>query len=255
MCLILVAWRAHPRYPLIVAANRDEYHSRPTAAADFWSDRPEVLAGRDLECGGTWLGVTRDGRFAAVTNFRDGSTRDPGMESRGSLTRDFLIGAQPPARYLREVQGRAHRYNGFGLLVGVCRRLLYCTNRDSTSLEIGPGFYGLSNHLLDTPWPKVKRGKTALAALVVSSPILDPEALLHLLADDAVAADSQLPDTGVGREWERALSAIFVRGEAYGTRASTVLLIDLAGTVTLSERSFAAGGSPARTVTQHFAIA
>lgn len=254
MCLILFAWRQHPRYPLVVAANRDEFHDRPTAAAAYWSDHPRVLAGRDLECGGTWLGITREGRFAAVTNFRDGLRREPGKDSRGWLTRDFLIGTESPADYSRGIQSRAERYNGFGLIVGDPDSMWYYSNRDDGPMEVAAGVYGLSNHLLDTPWPKVRRGKETLAALLRPATTFDIEATFTLLADAAPAEDAALPDTGVGPEWERALSAVFIRGERYGTRASTVLAIDSQGAVTLAERSFTAAGAASGTVTHRFTI-
>jgi len=236
MCLILLAWHAHPDYPLVVAANRDEFLARRTAAADFWQDAPEVLAGRDLEAGGTWLGMTRGGRFAALTNYRDPARIKPGAPSRGELVSRFLRGRQTPGEYFAELELIAARYNGFNLLFGDTESMWCFSNCGEGARRLEPGVYGLSNHLLDTPWPKVARGKSALAIALQALP--DEAPLFALLQDDRVAPDQDLPRTGVSLEWERLLSAAFIRSPAYGTRSATVLLRDRHGAVRFVEQTF-----------------
>ena len=236
MCLILLAWRAHPDYPLVVAANRDEFFARPTAAADFWPDHPRVLAGRDLEGGGTWFGISRGGRFAALTNYRDPASVRQGTPSRGALVADFLAGDMPPTDYRRLLEERGAAYNGYNLLFGDADGLFYHSNCGAGPEHLPPGIYGLSNHLLDTPWPKVAQGKSRLAAALAALP--DDRNLLALLRDDRLADDADLPRTGVSLEWERLLSAAFVRSSAYGTRSSTVLTRDRQDQVVFEEVHF-----------------
>lgn len=242
MCIILFAYRAHPRYRLILAANRDEDYARPTARAAFWEDEAEILAGRDLERGGTWLGVTERGRFAAVTNFRDASAQKKEATSRGQLVSDFLRGVVSPANYLAEVAAASDAYNGFNLIAGDARTLCYHSNRAPGVKDLEPGVYGLSNHLLDTPWPKVLKGKHALSALVNEGAEVSREALFEILADDARAEDARLPQTGISLEYERALSPVFIRTPVYGTRSSTLLLIESDDSITFIERTFEAAG-------------
>ncbi|MDQ3800462.1 MAG: NRDE family protein [Acidobacteriota bacterium] len=242
MCSIFFAYDAHPKYRLILAANRDEFYERPTAAAHFWlEDAPEILAGRDSVYGGTWLGVTRSGRFSAVTNYRD-PLAPTGNSSRGNLVGDFLRSAETPARYLQKVRQKARDYSGFNLLVGAfgsAAEIGYFSNRseqgDIKILE--SGIYGLSNHLLDTPWRKVTRGKAALANLIEKEN-LAVESLFEILLDASRAADEDLPETGIGLERERLLSPIFIETPVYGTRSSTVLLIETSGRVSFSERTY-----------------
>jgi uncharacterized protein with NRDE domain len=250
MCLILLAHRVHPEYPLVFAANRDEFYARPTAPAAWWEDAPELLAGRDLQAGGTWMGVTRSGRWAAVTNYRDLPSERTGVRSRGELVSEFLRGHETPEAFLREIAERAAEYNGFNLLVADREQLWYFSNRGDEPRKLGPGVYGLSNHLLDTPWPKVMRGKQALSALLADGPA--PAPLFEILVDADPAPEAELPDTGVGQEWERALSSLFIATPTYGTRASTVLLIDAGGVATFVERSFAAGAQRGEEVRRTF---
>ncbi len=223
MCLILVAWQAHPDFPLVVAANRDEFYARRTASADFWPEAPDLLAGRDLEAGGTWLGITRSGRFAALTNYRDPATHKPQAPSRGKLVADFLAGDATIDTYLDALEATA--YNGFNLLLGDRRKLVAFSNVSLQRHELAPGVYGLSNALLDTPWPKVGAGKTALNAALQSLP--DEAALFKLLRDDTRHPDASLPATGVSLSWERLLSAAFIRSPEYGTRCSTVIKVGI----------------------------
>lgn len=243
MCLILIAWQVHPDYPLVVAANRDEFFARPSAAAAFWPEAPQVLAGRDLEAGGTWLGATRDQRFAALTNYREGGQPVSDARSRGALVADFLTGDSSPAAYLALLAAHSAGYNGFNLFVADEQRLAYYANRGNAQPRgLGPGIYGLSNHLLDTPWPKLATAKARFARALAELPEQAP--FFELLADQEIVADSQLPETGVPLEWERILSAIFVRSQHYGTRASTLLTRHRQGLTTLVERSFDAKAHP-----------
>jgi uncharacterized protein with NRDE domain len=253
MCLILLAWRAHPEYPLVFAGNRDEAYERPSAAAGFWADDPQIFGGRDLEKGGTWLGLTRTGRMAAVTNYRDGPAAKVAPRSRGELTAAFLRGADDPRAYLNGLSARAVDYGGFTLIVGDSDRLYWISNRGRGIEEIFPGVHGLSNHLVDTPWPKVERGKQRLAALSSERNGAGP-GLLDALADRTVAPDSELPDTGVGRERERELSPAFIAGERYGTRAMTALLVSRGKEVLCVERRFGARGVPEGEAVQRFAL-
>jgi uncharacterized protein with NRDE domain len=242
MCLIVVAHRAHPDHPLVVAANRDEAYTRPTAPAAWWPDAPGVLAGRDLQAGGSWMGVTRTGRFAAVTNVREGLDSARGALSRGALVAEFLRGRLAAADYAREVAAEGERYAGFNLLVGDGERLVYLSNRAPGVRLLEPGVYALSNHLLDTPWPKVRRARQAMErGLAAAGDHPWEDGLWEMLADRVVAADDALPDTGVGAEWERLLSPPFIAGEGYGTRASTVLTVGAEGEVRFVERSVAPG--------------
>ena len=219
MCLIAIAWQAHPDHPLVVAANRDEWRDRPAAAARWWDDHPQLLAGRDLQAGGTWMGVTRERRFAAVTNFRDPSDRRSTALSRGTLVAEFLLGDQAPEAYLHGLAGRADRFNGFNLLVSDGASLLYFGSREGEIRPVEPGVHALSNHLLDEPWPKVRRARAALASARGDG----DESLFAMLSDATPAPDGELPNTGVGLERERSLSPILITGADYGTRASTVL--------------------------------
>lgn len=244
MCLLVVAWNVHPRYRLVVAANRDEFHDRPAAPLAWWSDVPGVLAGRDLRGSGTWMGVSRSGRFGVLTNYRDLEPPPaPDAPSRGELVPGFLTDRAAPRPWLEGLQPRARRYAGFNLLVGTGDELCYFSNRsESEPLPLTPGFYGLSNHLLDSPWPKLLLARERLRDLV-SADRLDPDPLFDLLADRTPAEAEAMPATGLPPEWERALSAPFVLHGRYGTRCSTVLLVDRRGRATMLERRFAANGS------------
>jgi uncharacterized protein with NRDE domain len=243
MCLIALALDAHPSYRLVMAANRDEFYARPTASAGWWADAPDVLAGRDLREGGTWMGVTRGGRVAAVTNYRDpGFAQLAGAPSRGALVADFLRGSADAESYAHDLAGRAARYNGFNLLVGDEDGLFYLSNRTPGVRRLQPGVYGLSNALLDTPWPKVVRAKAAMGdALAAAEGDGWDAPLWDALADRVIAADDSLPDTGVGAERERQLSAPFIRTDAYGTRVSTILTLTRDGDVRFVERTIAPG--------------
>ena len=234
MCLILFAWKTHPRWPLVLAANRDEFHARAASPVHWWPGG-QVLAGRDEVGGGTWMGATRDGRFAALTNYRDPRRNLPDAPSRGRLVLEYLQGGLEPQRYLAELAAEAHRYNGFNLLCGTLSEAWVLGSLHRRIEAITPGIHGLSNAHLDTPWPKLERGRDALASALDALP--DSQPMLGLLADTRPAIDADLPDTGVGLEWERLLSSAFIRSPSYGTRASSVLLLN-AGSGLLRERSF-----------------
>jgi uncharacterized protein with NRDE domain len=242
MCLVLLAVDSHPEYCLILAANRDEFYDRPTTSAEFWPDAPTVLAGRDLKAGGTWLGTDRRGRLAAVTNFRQGQRENPAPRSRGQLVSDFLTADIGAIAYMERVRREADLYNGFNLLALDSGGLFYFSNREGQVRSLTRGVYGLSNHLLDTPWPKVVSGKGAFGALLSADQSELVPNLFKLLSDPRRPADDLLPVTGIGQEWERLLSSAFVASDDYGTRSSTVVLVARHGGVIFIERTFGRGG-------------
>ena len=252
MCLIVVAWRAREDLALVVAANRDEWRDRPAKAAHRWPDQPRIFGGRDLKAGGTWMGVTREGRFAAVTNFRDPSDKRSTALSRGALATEFLLGTESAARYLSNLSARAHEYNAFNLILGDGTSLFYYGSREGTPRAIEPGVHGLSNHVLDEPWPKVLRGRAAMEHALGDA---DPAPrLFEMLSDGTPANDDELPRTGVGVEWERRLSPPLITGPEYGTRASTVMTITSAGEVRFDERTRGPGGEVTGSVHERFAV-
>ncbi len=251
---MLFALRSHPRYSLVLAANRDEYYERPTAEATFWEEVPWLLAGRDLRAGGTWLGITTGGRIAAITNYRDPASVRDGVPSRGELVSRFLLAGKSPLEYLEDLAQMGHNYNGFNLVFGEKHNLFWYSNRGDGGGYLGPGIYGLSNHLLDSPWPKVTRGKANMARLLSGGHNPVPEDLFSLLLDRHIPDDGCLPDTGVGLEWERILSPLFIASPHYGTRSSTILLIDQEDQVTFVERTFNSDPDHPRTVKYQFQI-
>jgi uncharacterized protein with NRDE domain len=255
MCVILFATRAHPRFPLILAANRDEAYARPAAPAAFWSDAPHLYAGRDLEQGGTWLGLSVSGKLAAITNYRQGSAGSEAPRSRGELTRDYLESSRDAEAYLGEVSQRYDQYRGFSMILGTLERLYFCSNRAERIEPIAPGVHGLSNRLLDEPWPKVRRGIAAIEGLLGADEATLTRGLFDLLGDRSTAPDHLLPATGIALERERDLSAVFIAGSTYGTRASTVVLVDSQGEVSYIERSFGPGGAPIGSTEQRFTLA
>jgi uncharacterized protein with NRDE domain len=247
MCLILVAWRVHSNYPCVLAANRDELFSRPADVAGWWPDDHDILAGRDLQAGGTWLGVTRAGRFAALTNYR-GAERRADAPSRGALVAGILTSNEPVGDTLQRLQETAHRYSSFNVIFSDGERLAIYESVSGEGRELPAGIYGLSNHLLDTPWPKVINAKSALAAALSDLP--DTRAALAMLRDDRPAPDHLLPRTGISQEWERLLSSAFIRGGEYGTRCSTIVLADRRGEVAFDEWTWDRAGE--QVAHQHF---
>lgn len=237
MCLILFACNAHPSYRLVLAANRDEFYERPSRAAGFWPGYPQVLAGLDLKEKGTWLGVTKTGKFAAITNYRDPSSWKEQAPSRGKLVSRYLTGSLHAEKYLNKIKAKACQYNGFNLFLGDAENLFVYSSCCGTQ-KISNGIHGLSNHLLDTPWPKVQRGKELMEKALAKKGDELEEALFDLLKDGFVAPDEQLPQTGVGIEWERVLAPIFIASPEYGTRSSTVLLLGKNGRIRLAEKIY-----------------
>ena len=252
MCLVLIAWRGAAKYPCVVAANRDELHSRPTAAAHWWQSQPPILAGQDLLAGGTWLGLARTGRFAALTNYRDPEQQRLGTPSRGTLVASILLSGDPIERSLDQLRSVSADYNGFSLLFSDGERLAIFESARGSGRVLGPGIYGLSNHLLDTPWPKVQTAKSRLSTALADLSTTD--AILALLRDEAPAPDDQLPRTGVSLEWERLLSSAYVRAPDYGTRCSTVLRIDESRRACFDEWSWDAAGAPIGKVSLQFEL-
>ncbi len=235
MCLILFAFRQHPDFPLVVIANRDEYYARPTRAAHWWDEAP-AFGGRDLEAGGTWLGVDRGGRFAAVTNVREPGGMKAGKRSRGELPMNYLTGSMAAPDYLESLMPRDREYAGFNLLLGGADGLWFYSNRDHGMRRVEAGVYGVSNGGFDEAWPKLRSGRDELAALLRGP--FDESDLLEILTDHQVAQDHELPETGVGRDIERLLSSRFIRSPAYGTRACTVVTISAQGELRFTEQNF-----------------
>ena len=254
MCLIIFAHQAVPAYPLVLAANRDEFFPRPTQHADFWTDNTgprQVLAGRDLQAGGTWLGINRAGRFAAVTNIRDPSQPEQKPRSRGELTLDFLQSEQPAADYAESLKPVLDQFAGFNLIIGDGESMYYVNNFEAITRQLEQGIYGLSNGLLNNDWPKVARGRSKLEALVQVPEQLSTDALIAMMGDTQQAQDADLPQTGVPLELERELSAAFIHNtqREYGTRCSTAVVMESSGRVRFNEQNFDADGDA---TTNHF---
>lgn len=241
MCIVLLDWQPDTATPLRMAANRDEFHARPAQAARW---RGDVFCGVDLSAGGTWLGIHRQGRFAVVTNFREPITRQPGGErSRGMLPQAFLESDQSPETFCRDLQHEQHRYGGFNLLVGNSASLWYMGNRGAPPRPLSAGLHGLSNGLLDDPWPKVQRAKTNLQQAVGQGGSLDQ--LLSVVNDRYQPAEETLPDTGVGRELERLVAPVFIQSLQYGTRASSAVIVHADGTARMREQCWNPDGTAA----------
>lgn len=254
MCISLIAHNTHPEYRLILAFNRDENHSRPTEPLGYWKDNSSILAGRDLKAGGTWLGTTLTGRIANITNYRDSNIPlKKDAPSRGQLISQFLTGTDNPENFLEEIQLNVDQYNGFSLVVGNGQQLCFYSNIEKKIKELSSGIYGLSNHLLDTPWSKVEYGKKRLAKLIANKSFHIDE-IFNILSDKTIAEDSNLPDTGFGRDFERVASPLFVVNQKFGTRSSSVILIDYKGRVSFSERTFDKEANIIKSETYNFNI-
>ena len=265
MCLILFAWKSHPDYPLVVAANRDEFYERDTEGMGWWPEHPHVLAGRDradvLGSPGTWLGFTKTGRFAALTNVRAPSEKNPDARTRGELSLMYLNNGDRPREFIESNSKRFQQYNGFNLLMAdlsdpenaemhwVSNRMMMGQNIRPRKVfpeqALAPGVYGLSNAMLDTPWPKVNHRVAAFAQTLAMDhgQLKNADQYLKLLADTHVASDHELPNTGVNRDWEKALSSAFIKTPSYGTRSSTLLRIRKDGHFEMVERRFDATGT------------
>ena len=245
MCLLVLAWNAHPRYRLVIAANRDEYHERPTAALSHWPAPDDILAGRDLRAGGTWLGIDRRRRFGIVTNFRDLVRAPAEAPTRGGLIPRYLAAAAGPGEYLAALERGAGAYGGFNLLLADGESLWYGSNRSTPfARALSPGIHGLSNERLDTPWPKLLRVRRGFEQWLRNGGSAEGDGLFALLGDRATASDDEgLPSTGLAPQWERILSAPFVLHPSYGTRCSTVLAIEPSGAFHMAERRFDPGGA------------
>lgn len=239
MCLINFQFNDHPKYKLVLAANRDEFYLRPTESAHFWKDEPQLLAGRDLMQMGTWLGVTKTGRIAALTNFRDPSAPDADKISRGGVVRHFLSTDMDARLFLENLI--PEDYAGFNILAGDSSQMFYYNNIEAKTIEVEPGIHGLSNHFLDTPWPKVVKGNMHLERYLSDNEDVQIDDLFEFLQDAEESADGNLPDTGIGSELERKLSPMFIKTPDYGTRSSTVVLMDHGGHVVFAERVYNSG--------------
>jgi uncharacterized protein with NRDE domain len=245
MCLLVLAWQVHPRYRLVVAANRDEFHERPTAPMAKWPAPDGIIAGRDLRAGGTWLAMDRARRFGIVTNFRELQPPASGARSRGNLIPDYLRNEAGAERYLEELQPTAGAHSGFNLLLTDRDSLWYASNRaEQFARRLPPGIYGLSNEFLDTPWPKLQRVRRRFDPLLMQGSEVSKDELFAILSDPTQAGINEgLPRTGVSPEWEQLLSSPFIRNADYGTRCSTIVLLEPSGSASLTERRFDSEGS------------
>lgn len=242
MCLITFAWKIHPGYPLVLVANRDEFHARPSLPARPWEDDPDIIGGRDLQANGSWLAISKTGRFATVTNFREG-TSEPSELSRGRLVQDFLQSSKSPQQFKRQLEEQKHLYGGYNLLLASSDQLFYCSNRSDLATSLTPGIYSLSNHLLDSPWPKALYAKQQLSRILEEDTV-NPSRLLTMMRHAKPFEDKLLPSTGVSLEMERTLSPPFIRTQVYGTRCTTVLLWDNESNTRFIEQNYLPGGEP-----------
>jgi uncharacterized protein with NRDE domain len=236
MCLLLISYNSHPLYKLIIAANRDEFYNRPTEKARFWDSAPFLLGGKDLQAGGTWLGITKRGRFAAITNYREPQNVKKDSPSRGKLVTSFLENNTSLENFVKFLYSTVEEYNGYNLLYMEAGEVFYFSNKAGNNILLSPGIYALSNHLLDTPWPKVEKSKRSFIDIIKKNDI-SIDAIFNLLSDGSLPPDELLPNTGIGLEIERAVSPIFVSTPHYGTRSSTVILIDKLNNVTFVEKA------------------
>jgi uncharacterized protein with NRDE domain len=252
MCLLLFSYQTTNMFPVVLLANRDEFHSRPTAPMHVWDDHPDILGGRDLKQGGTWFAVHKSGRFAALTNYRNPAMDKTDAPSRGQIIIDFLLSKEPAEPYLKSHKSDLARFNGFNLVCGDRDQLFWYSSKNNTHKKIPPGIHGLSNQDLNTPWPKVKTGKAALERALRSDGSI--ERFFTILSDTTLPKDQELPDTGVGLEWERLLSPIFIQNPVYGTRSSLVMQIDHNGTIHVTERTHPQTDTTSHHTDQNFSI-
>ena len=245
MCLIAFAYNMHPEYKLVLMANRDEFYKRPTRAAQFWNNehKPDLLAGKDLEGGGTWMGVTKTGKWAALTNYRDPNWTRDNPPTRGNIALNYLTDSYSPEQYLNELQKTALQYEGFNVLVGDKENLFHYSNANDKITKLEPGIHGVSNAVLNTSWPKLKFAKDELSN-AVNRDNLNKELLFKVLKNDQQAAEKAIPNTGIPHELEKAISPVFIQTENYGTRCSTLIFINRNGSVSFTERRFSEKGEP-----------
>ena len=249
MCIVLFSYKNTPGYRLILASNRDEFLARPTAPLGWWSANSPILAGRDIQDGGTWLGVSRSGNFGVLTNYRELPIMNESVTSRGEIVTEFLSSDSTPPLFLHGLRERSSQYRGFNLLLGDVSSLWYYSNRIEGFLEVVPGVHGLSNHLLNSIWPKVERGKM-LFAEVVQDTAFNRDVLFDILHDTAQPDESELPDTGIGKEWEKKLGPIFITSDTYGTRSSAILTIAENGEIRFCERTYVHDSHGVKTETE-----
>jgi uncharacterized protein with NRDE domain len=254
MCLLLVSFQPDSEYPWVVASNRDEFLNRPTLAAHFWSDHPQILGGRDAKENGTWLAVTKSGKFAALTNYRDPTRHAGGKKSRGWVVNDCLLARDPTERFLAKLMMRADEYNDFNLMVGTSRELFFYSNPHRSAQNLPPGVYGVSNQDLDSPWPKLNEAKYRFEKALTEPDDQTAERIFEILTNASRYEDSLLPDTGIGLEWERRLSSIFIPGPDYGTRSSTVISMAKSGRIRFEERTYEGDSSKFQAIRHEFDI-
>ncbi|PID25092.1 NRDE family protein [Sporosarcina sp. P7] len=251
MCLLAFQLQSHPKYQLVMMANRDEAYARPTARANFWSDHPDILAGRDLEQMGTWLGINTQGKVAALTNYRDFTLPQTGKLSRGHIVSSYLQSSLSAQDYMEQLHTNREDYAGCNVLAGSAKEMFYYSNIEQSIQHLPNGTHGLSNALLNTPWPKVDKTKALLADYLQQTETIDPNILFGMMQRAEPFPIEQLPDTGVGEDLERLLSSIFIASKDYGTRCTTVLTIDREDRVEFEERTYKKG---VFTATQKFSF-
>ncbi|MFT5544176.1 MAG: hypothetical protein ACI97K_001623 [Glaciecola sp.] len=251
MCILFIAVNQHPKFPLIIAANRDEFYERPTSNSAFWEHQKDILAGKDKQAGGTWMGINKNGDISALTNIRAPGKEVENAVTRGELVLNYLLGSKTQREnYPQTLAESKASYNGYNLLFGNLEQLYVYNNFDDSCILLEPGVYGLSNASLNSPWPKISTGRDALAKYCQHADVLDTEHLFELLRNDKPAEDHVLPKTGVPIEWERRLSSIFIQSPEYGTRSSTLLMLDNDSHVVWEERTF--NSNAEQTSVQHF---
>ena len=252
MCLLFFSYKSAPGYKLVLAANRDEFQQRPTEPLNYIDQNRHILAGLDLQGGGTWLGINKEGKIAALTNYREGKKQLGNAPSRGEILCSYLDSKLSAEDFLCQLGEKAPQYNGFNLLLGEGDDLFYFTNKKKNYALLEPGFYGLSNHFLDTAWPKVVRGKELLHAVMVDTDRVEPEKIFAQLRDNRHPPDGLLPDTGIGFDWERLLGTIFIESPGYGTRSSAVVTVGDNGEITFTETTYHLGEDRDAEVVQFF---
>ena len=251
MCLIVFSFKHHTKYPVILAGNRDEFYGREAQQAHFWDTEPSLLAGKDLRAGGTWLGVSQNGEFGAITNHRDLNNPVNGERSRGYIIPVFLTNNGLPEEKIKRIESNFSKYSGYNLLAGNTDQLFYLTNVKRQTKTVSPGVHGISNAFLDTPWPKVEAAKSAFEDAIKPA-LIDREAIFKLLQDSDPFPQETLPDTGLSPEMEKAVSPIFIKTDDYGTRCSTLLTIDYNGRVQFTEKTYHFNGDSS--VTKNFSF-